>query len=71
MKSKLVQIFFFEDTGSSITSGKVQTTEVLHADLPVLSGARTYWRESIPDALRGVRLKEKLRLKFENAAKTA
>lgn len=64
MKSKLVPIFFFNGP-------EVQTTEVLYSDLPRLSGARTYWRESIPDALRGKLLKEKVALQFQKRAKTA
>lgn len=64
MKSKLVPIFFFN-------GGTVQTTEVLHTDLPRLAGCKTFWRESIPDALRGVLLKKKIALEFEKRAKTA
>lgn len=63
MKSKLVQIFFFNGE-------TVQTTEVLHADLPRLSGCKTFWRESIPDALRGALLKKKIALEFEKRDKT-
>jgi hypothetical protein len=63
MKSKLVQIFFFN-------GDEVQTTEVLYTDLPKLAGARTFWRESIPDVLRGVLLKKKIALEFKKRAKT-
>lgn len=64
MKSKLVRIFFFN-------GDEVQTTEVLYSDLPRLSGARTYWRESIPDALRGKLLKQKVALQFRKLAEPA
>jgi hypothetical protein len=53
MKSKLVQIFFF-------SGDAVETTEVCWSDLPTLSGARTFWRESMPDDERGKLLKSRI-----------
>lgn len=48
-----VTIYFFEGP-------EVKTQEVLAVDLPALSGGKTYWRESMSDAERGAKLKERI-----------
>lgn len=57
MNSKLVPIFFFD-------GDDVRTTEVLHSDLPRLAGAKTFWRESMPDDERAGKLKTRIGAKL-------
>lgn len=69
MKSKLetppwTVIYFFDGL-------EVKQQSVLTKDLPQLAGGQTFWRESIPDALRGALLKKKIALEFEKRAKLA
>ncbi len=64
MKSKLVQIYW-------LCGHYTASCFVLECDLPRLSGGFTYWRESIPDAIRGVLLKKKCALEMAKLAKTS